>query len=55
MKEKQHFLDNEGLTYFYGKLKADIKTDIDNEVISHASGFVSYTDDTTYEALEGTV
>lgn len=55
MEEKKSFLDYEGLTEYHKQSKADMKTSIRTEVSTQTSGFISYTDDTTFEALEGAV
>ena len=55
MEETKYFLDYEGLTEYHKELKTDIKTDIHNEVSTQMSDFISYTDDTTFEALEEAV
>ena len=54
MEEKQ-FLDYEGLTEYHKQAKAGMKTSIKTEVSAQISGFISYTDDTTFELLEGAV
>lgn len=48
MEEKQQFLDTDGLKQYHSQLQTDIKKKIKTET----EGFISYTDDTTFEPLE---
>lgn len=52
MEEKQQFLDNEGLIQFHHLLNNDIDKKTNDKIDSRTSQFISYTDDTEYEALE---
>ena len=55
MEDKQQFLDYEGLTEYHKKSKAEMKASIKTEINAQISGFISYTNDTAFEALEGAV